>query len=131
MINRSVPLTVALVLAGGIGVTSALGSLGGDPVGPTTTVATVAATTQDVSALVSGSIATTRESGTTDVTTTEPGTTNPAVPGIVAAGMPSAPPAVSIARGDDDDDDDDDDDHYDDDDEDHDDDDDHDEEDDD
>ena len=105
MINRSVPLTVALVLAGGIGVTSALGSLGGDPVGPTTTVATAEATTQDASALVSGSMTTTTESGATDVTPTEPGTTNPAVPGIVAAGMPSAPPAVSIARGDDDDDD--------------------------
>lgn len=118
MINRSVPLTVALVLAGGIGVTSALGSLGGDPViSPSTTIVTTVP--EDSSA--PNALASVDPMSTTSII-------EPQLTVIGAMGGQSAPPAVSIARGDDDDDDDDDhdddedhldDDHDDDDDEDH------------
>jgi hypothetical protein len=109
MINRSVAITIGFVLVGGVGVTSALGSLAGDPVGPTTTVVAgvsntavdntvaVEATTQDANAMMSGS------------SVVDPTTTNPSMSALVATGMPSAPPPASIARGGDDDDDDDDD----------------------
>ncbi len=116
MINRSVAITIGFVLVGGVGVSSALGSLAGDPTDPTisiptTTIGAVEDAPQGSNAPESGSII------------LDPTATVPSMPGLVVAGMPSAPPPVSIARGGDDDDDDhdddDDDDHDDDDDDDH------------
>lgn len=108
MIDRSVPITIALVLAGGVGVTSALGSFGGDPViSPSTTiVTTVPADSSAPNALAS-----------VDPTATT-STIEPQLSVIGAMGDQSAPPSGSIAGGGRNDDDDDEygDDHHDDDD---------------
>ncbi len=139
MINRSVPITVAIVLVGGIGVTSALGSLGGDP--------TPAVPSTVVTQLDPPAAAASEGAVSTDVASSAPlaaqapvvvaDLPGAALPngGIVRTDTSNMPPAGSIARGGDDDDDDDGDeyedhDHDDDDDDDHDDEDEHDEDDD-
>jgi len=123
MINRSVPITVAIVLVGGIGVTSALGSLGGDP--------TPAVPSTVVTQLDAPAAAASEGAVSTDVASSAPlaaqapvvvaALPGAALPngGIVRTDTSNMPPAGSIARGGDDDDDYHDDDHDEDHDEDH------------
>jgi hypothetical protein len=109
MINRSVPITVAIVLVGGIGVTSALGSLGGDP--------TPAVPSTVVTQLDTPEVAAAEGAVSTDVASSAPlavqapvvvaALPGAALPngGIVRTDTSNMPPAGSIARGGDDDDD--------------------------
>ncbi|MFM9038089.1 MAG: hypothetical protein ACKOJ9_10470 [Actinomycetota bacterium] len=120
---RSIVVTVGVVLAGGVGVTSALSSLGGDPVinvatttiapgmaSPTSTADASVQAQSDVGGVRTPAEGTLGASGSNGVGAT-------AASSLTPAATPSMPPAGSIGGGigDDDDDDHDDDDHDDDD----------------